>query len=110
VTTAAPILLIGAFVVLAALIVYVAWRSQKKRREAFFRLCARLGLTYSIDDPFDTPSLPFAVFRLGNDRCAENMMYGEVGRMRVRLFDYYYQVRHRNPKGPDTTSRWLSQK
>lgn len=105
-TSIHPALLIAAVVALGILIIYLAWQAQKKRREEFFRLATRLGLTYSIDDPFDTPSLPFALFGLGDDRTAENVMWGEADGMRVRLFDYYYEVRVHNPKGPDLTSTY----
>ena len=98
------ILLFGAIIALAAFLIYFSWQRAKKRREDFFKLSVRLGLTYAIKDPFDTPSLPFHLFGQGERRTAENMLYGDVGDMRVRLFDYSYVIRHHNADGPDTTT------
>ncbi|MFY9587789.1 MAG: hypothetical protein WAT66_10075 [Actinomycetota bacterium] len=98
--------LFGAFIVVLGFIVYLGWQRAKKRREEFFRLSVRLGLEYSIKDPFDTPSLPFDLFSRGQQRTAENVLSGEVAGMRVRLFDYSYVIRHHNANGPDTTSTY----
>jgi hypothetical protein len=103
---AAPVLLIVAIVALAGGLIYLGWLRTKKRREAFFRLAVRLGLEYSIKDPFDTPSLPFELFGRGERPSAENVMWGDIAGMRVRLFDYSYVIRHHNADGPDTTSTY----
>ena len=104
--SAGIILIFVAFIVVAGLLIYLAWQRAKKRREDFFRLSVRLGLKYSITDPFDTPSLPFDLFGQGQRRTAENMLYGDVQGMRVRLFDYTYVIQHHNSNGPDTTSTY----
>ncbi len=98
------VLLIAAIVAVAGGLIYINWLRTKKRREEFFRLSVRLGLEYSIKDPFDTPSLPFDLFGKGERRSAQNVLWGDVAGMRVRLFDYSYVIRHHNPKGPDTTT------
>ena len=97
-------LIFGAFIVIVGLLIYVGWQRAKKRREEFFRLSVRLGLQYAIKDPFDTPSLPFDLFGHGQRRTAENVLWGDVAGMTVRLFDYSYVIQHHNPNGPDTTS------
>ncbi len=99
-----PILLVAGVVGLLILLIYVHFVTQRKKREAFFRLSVRLGLEYATEDPFDTPSLPFELFDRGDRRGAENVLWGEVQGMKVRLFDYWYQVHHHNSNGPDTTS------
>ena len=99
-------LIFGAFIVFAALLVYVGWQRAKKRREEFFRLSVRLGLEYAIKDPFDTPSLPFELFDRGQRRTAENVMWGDIAGMRVRLFDYSYVIQHHNADGPDTSTTY----
>jgi hypothetical protein len=99
-------LIFGAFIVLAGFLVYLGWQRAKKRREEFFRLSVRLGLRYAIQDPFDTPSLPFDLFGQGQRRTAENVLWGDVQGMRVRLFDYSYVIQHHNANGPDTTSTY----
>lgn len=104
--TALPVLLFGGAVALIILLIYVSWAAQKRRREEFFKLSVRLGLTYAIKDPFDTPSLPFDLFDQGQRRTAENVLYGDAGDMRVRLFDYSYVIHHHNANGPDTTSTY----
>ena len=103
-SNAAPILLIIGFVALAGLLIYVGWQRAKKRREEFFRLSVRLGLEFSIKDPFDTPSLPFDLFDRGQRRAAENVLWGDAAGMKVRLFDYSYVIQHHNSNGPDTTT------
>ena len=79
---------------------------QQKRREAFQALAARLGLKYSPEDPFGTDELGFGLFGLGDRRECENMLWGEVGGMRVRLFDYTYQERHMDANGHSSTSTY----
>jgi hypothetical protein len=100
------ILLVIGFAVLAVALIYLGWRAARRRREALFQLATRLGLAYSIEDPFDTTSLPFNLFGQGDRRGAENVIHGEVGGMRVRLFDYWYEVTEHNSDGPDTTSTY----
>ena len=98
---ASIILLLVGIAVIAIALIYLSWRAAQKRREAFFRLATRLGLEYSIKDPFDTPSLPFDLFGRGERRGAENVIHGEIGGIRVRLFDYWFQVTQHNSNGPD---------
>ena len=98
--------LIVAIALLAGLLIWAGWAANKRRREAFAALAKKLGLRYEPDDPYDTTELPFALFSLGSRRSAENMLSGETGGIRVRLFDYWYQVVQHNANGPDTTSTY----
>lgn len=87
--------------VLVVVIAVAAWSWQQKlqRRKDFALLGARLGLTYSQDDPFGTVNLPFALFRKGDGRGVENVLDGELRGRRVRLFDYWYYDESTDSKG-----------
>jgi len=99
---AGPILLILAIVALVAVAIWLKFKYDQQRREEFFRTATKLGLAYSVDDPFHTDDLPFDLFRRGDGRRVDNVMHGTAAGMRVRLFDFeYYETVH-NPKGPDT--------
>jgi hypothetical protein len=71
----------------------------QKRRDAFAAVAATLGLRYSVDDPFDTVSLPFALFGKGDGRGVENVLSGMAGNLAVRLCDYWYYDKTTDSKG-----------
>jgi len=85
---------------------WIAYRIQQKRREEFFMLATKLGLTYSRDDPFDTVDYPFDLFGRGDKRGAENFIYGVTNGLDVRLFDYYYVEYSSDTQGHRTSSTY----
>lgn len=98
------ILLFVAGIALVAFIGWLQWSVAKKRREEFFQVATSLGLTYAPKDPFHTDDLPFALFRRGEGRGVENVMWGEAAGIRVRLFDFYYYETSTDSKGHSSRS------
>lgn len=103
---AGGILFIVLVVFLAVAIAVLAYRAQQKRREEFFMLANKLGLTYSRQDPFETTDYPFDLFSRGDRRAAENMIYGVTNGLDVRLFDYYFVEDHTDTRGNRTSSTY----
>jgi len=99
-------LIFALFIVLIVLLIWYGFVAARKRREAFFALSVKLGLRYDVNDPFDTVDLPFALFRKGDSRGADNVLSGEAAGMRVRLFDYQYTVKSTDAKGNSTSSTY----
>lgn len=66
------------------------WYRKKRRREAFGRFALGHGLSYSADDPFGTISLSFGLFRKGDGRGIENVVWGEWRGTPIRAFDHWY--------------------
>jgi hypothetical protein len=97
-------LLILSILLIAAFLIWLKFSIDRKRREEFMLVAARLGLAYERDDPFDTVDLPFALFSRGEGRGTENVLHGTAAGMKVRLFDYWYYEEVHNPKGPNTRS------
>jgi len=62
----------------------------QKRRAALTAVATSLGFRYAPDDPFDTVDLPFALFRRGDGRGVENVLWGVAGNLAVRVCDYWY--------------------
>ena len=80
------------FVVVVAIVggYVISRRITQKRRAALTAVAGSLGFRYSPDDPFDTVDLPFALFKRGDGRGVENMLWGIAGNLAVRLCDYWY--------------------
>ncbi len=79
-------------VVVAALVggYLISRRITQKRQVALTAVAGSLGFRYSPDDPFDTVELPFALFKRGDGRGVENVLWGMAGNLAVRLCDYWY--------------------
>ena len=80
------------------------------RRRGLMRadgVARRAGLSYSDVDPFDSTRVAFPLFRKGDDRGAENVMWrpGE-GIPRARAFDYWYDVERRDEYGNVRRTRY----
>ncbi len=90
--------LIIAFVAAAmTLLLWLSWASWRRRRLAFQRIAAQLGLRFSAKDPFNTLDIPFELFtrsygrRISHRRKgARNFLWGELHGVPVRVFDYSY--------------------
>jgi len=106
VSAAGPVLLIFLVIVVGLLFFYAQYAAQQKRRQAFMLLATKLGLRYDIQDPFDTPNLPFDLFSRGDRRQAENVLSGDAAGMRVRLFDYTYVIYSTDGQGHSTSSTY----
>jgi len=76
---------------------------RNRRRATAENVAARAGMDYSFDDPFNCTRVAFALFRKGDGRGAENVMWRDgVKGQPVRAFDYWYYTEHRNESGAPT--------
>ena len=83
-------IVVGGLLVAAALI---QRQLKLRRRQQLMGVAARMGLAFSETDlisPYRTLDLPFSLFQKGDGRGVENVMWGPVGELPVRLFDYWY--------------------
>jgi hypothetical protein len=92
--------------VLAVIVVVGAvGRYLRSRRAADIRtIAARAGLDYAAEDPFDCTRVSFPLFRRGDGRGAENVLWrqetGEPGAgPTCRAFDYFWYTEHRGENG-----------
>lgn len=96
--------LIVLFVIVAIALVAGSWYFKKVRRDELQTFAAQHGLQFSADDPFDLPSYPFKLFSLGDGCGAENVMWGAVAGMKLRLFDYWYYTTSTDAQGHTSRS------
>jgi hypothetical protein len=82
----------------------LAIRYEKKRREAFEREAARLGLVYERQSSERLPQLysHVALFNQGFDRRALNVLRGTYRGIDVRLFEFQYKTQTHNGKQTQT--------
>ncbi len=81
---------------------YFVYLAKKKRQQGLLGMARQLGFEFSITDPFDTLAQPFGLFRKGDGRGVENVMWGTWQGMALQEFDYWYYEQSSNGK---TTSR-----
>lgn len=89
-------------VVLVALAVAAAWFShhQKvKRRTELNHLALANDLSFSMRDVLGLEQMPFAFLRRGDDRGVENVLHGDLGGERVRVFDFWVMHESTDSKG-----------
>jgi hypothetical protein len=86
----APGLLFFGGVLLVALIAYLAYAMQRRRREGFRQMATQLGLAYSQDDPLGLLAYPFTLFTRGDGRAIENVVWGAWQETDVIAFDFMY--------------------
>lgn len=94
----------GALIFILVLVAVAAgiWYSivaKRRRIQELTAVATRLGLQFSEDDPFGLTELPFALFRAGQGRGCENVMWGNAAGMPLRLFDFWYYEETTNDKG-----------
>jgi hypothetical protein len=78
----------------------IAGMLRLKRRQEAASVAARAGLQYSAADPFDCARVSFHLFRKGDGRGADNVMWWEPGDGHVfRVFDYWFYDEHRDQYG-----------
>src|SRR3954453_16428802 len=82
------------FVIVLAVVALVgavqAW-SRAKRADDLPHVAAKAGLKFSEGDPFDCTRIPFALFRKGDGRGAENVVWRDADDGHsYRAFDYWY--------------------
>ena len=73
----------------------IAARRQLRRRDELAAVAARHGFRFSVDDPFDCTRIAFDLFRRGDGRGAENVMWrDDPEALALRAFDYWYYREH----------------
>lgn len=92
------VLVILAVAVAGAALLYLQWYQADQRRRGFAAVAAKMGLRYEATDRWNLHQHPFALFRTGNGRTAENVVYGTVDGYEVTAFDYSYYVVRSNGK------------
>ncbi len=97
-----------ALVVVFALVVIalgvLGYLREKKRREAFQALAARLGMRYVARDRSLAKRYRFLdKLRQGTNRYAFNILEGEFKGYPVKAFDYHYETHSTDSKGRRTT-------
>lgn len=100
-----PILFtIAAVLAVAGLIVLSVWLDRRKR-EAFRLVAARLGLTYAPERDYSLGSRHQFLNQLnaGSNRYAAHVLSGTMEGCAVLAFDYHYETHSTNSKGGRTT-------
>ena len=71
-----------------------AWRAHAQRGRGMASVARANGLEFSYEDPFNSTRVPFKLFREGDERMAQNVMWGRAADgAPARVFDYsYWQV------------------
>lgn len=86
------LVLIGLAVGVFLGILWFQYQAKQKRRRELFAFATGLGLDFSIVDPFDTVSFPWAFFKKGSSQKVQNVVWGQHRGRKIRLFDYSYVV------------------
>ncbi len=91
----------GGFLAVAAVVVVlgvalVQWALQQRRRQVLADVAASHGLRHSAVDPFGCTRVAFPLFRKGDGRVAENVVWRDrEDGLPIRAFDFsYYTERH----------------
>ena len=90
------ILLVLALVGAAA---YASWYFKQKRIKELALQARQLGLQFSTTDPFNTLGEPFGLFRRGDGRGVENVMWGTWQAVDIHQFDYWYYEESTDSQG-----------
>src|SRR5690349_13073605 len=89
---------LGVGVVLA--IALGQWLLQQRRREELAAVAARHGLQHSQVDPFGCTRVAFPLFRKGDGRVAENVVWRDrADGLPIRAFDFSYYTERRDDTG-----------
>jgi hypothetical protein len=89
---------VGVGVVLAVAV--ARWFLQQRRREDLATLAARHGLEYSRFDPFGCTRVAFPLFRKGDGRVAEHVVWRDRrDGLPIRAFDFSYYTERRDDAG-----------
>ena len=82
----------------------LSFHLKAKRRQELQLFGTSHGLQFSPSDPFHLLSWPFSLFRKGDGRGVENVLWGQwEGKEPITAFDYWYYTESTDSKG--STSR-----
>jgi hypothetical protein len=79
--------------------VVLSFYLKAKRREAFRAFAQQHGFQYEEQDRFNLLGWPFALFRRGDGRGIENLVWGTWRGEPIQAFDYWYYVETTDSKG-----------
>lgn len=87
-----PALIIGAIVLLLAIIIGACWYVEKKRTEALQAVADSLGFSFSRKGDRALPASlhGFHLFSQGHGRKMSNVLHGSANEIDVTIFDYRY--------------------
>lgn len=92
-------LLLGAgFVIVGVVLTVVAFGRARRTRD-LRGAATRSGLAYSDQDPFAVVTPPFELFRRGDLRGAEHVMWRQDDPSNARVFDYWWADEHYDEDG-----------
>ena len=91
---------IGALMTAVAALLAVEANRRSRRSRAMPRAARRFGMAFSDVDRFNSTAVAFPLFRVGDGRVVENLMWHEDGSPSpTRVFDYSYYSSHRRTTG-----------
>jgi hypothetical protein len=93
------VLLIGAAGMVAALISLKMLIGERNRDRALISSARRAGLSFSHEDPFDCAGPPFDLFREGDGRGVQNVMWKPNAEHPIRVFDYWWYDEYEDQNG-----------
>ena len=97
----------GVMVIGFAVVIPIAIRAAKKRREAFRAIAESLNFSFSKKDPGLRKQLEhFQLFSKGTNRKISNVMQGKTRSVSVAIFDYCYYTGGR--RTTNATLHWLT--
>ncbi len=97
---AVPILFIALIICLVITAAIFGWLQEKRRREAFQQLAARLGMFYTQRDTGLAQGLSFLdKLRQGSNRYAMNILQGPYEGFSAMVFDFHYETYSTDSKG-----------
>ncbi len=91
---------IGAMMTVVASLLAIEANRRSRRSRTMPRAAKRFAMAYSDVDRFNTTAVAFPLFREGDGRVVENLMWHEDGSPSpTRVFDYSYYSSHRRGRG-----------
>ena len=88
--TRARVILIGGAGMVAGLVSLSMMIGERNRDRLLISSAKRAGLSFSHEDPFDCAGPPFDLFREGDGRGTQNVMWQPEAEHPIRVFDYWW--------------------
>lgn len=81
----------GLFLGIMALVLYLGWRGEKKRREALSNVATELGMVFvPKDDALRGRCSHLSLFQTGGGHEIKNVIFGDTQSVDLSIFDYSY--------------------
>jgi hypothetical protein len=93
------ILVVVLGVILVGGVGLIAYYARKRRIQEWQQTAAHLGFQFSTEDPFDLLNLPFALFRRGDGRGTENVVWGQKNGVEIKAFEFWDYTESSDTKG-----------